>query len=47
MNALLAALIFMALYVAVEIDHPFSGPTSVGPDSLRAALAGPPPARGR
>jgi hypothetical protein len=38
MNALLAALIFMALYVAVEIDHPFSGPTSVGPDSLRAAL---------
>jgi hypothetical protein len=37
MNALLSALIFMALYVAVEIDHPFSGPTSVGPDSLRAA----------
>ena len=44
MNALLSALIFMALYVVVEIDHPFSGPTSVGPESLRATLGG--PARG-
>jgi len=38
MNILLSTLIFMVLYVALEIDHPFSGPTSVGPEALRAAL---------
>jgi hypothetical protein len=40
MNVLLSTLIFMVLYVAVEIDHPFSGPTSVGSEALRAALRG-------
>ncbi len=40
MNVMLAALIFMALYVAVEIDHPFSGPTSVGSEAMRSALDG-------
>jgi hypothetical protein len=38
MTAMLATLIFMALYVAVEIDHPFTGPVSVGPDAMRYAL---------
>ena len=34
MTGLLAALIFMALFVAVEIDHPFTGPVSVPPQAL-------------
>jgi hypothetical protein len=38
MTAMLATLIFMALYVAIEIDHPFTGPVSVGPDALEYAL---------
>ena len=33
MTGLLAALIFMALFVAVEIDHPFTGPVSVSPQA--------------
>ncbi|MGA2952696.1 MAG: DUF4239 domain-containing protein [Caulobacteraceae bacterium] len=38
MTGMLATLIFMALYVAIEIDHPFTGPVSVGPEALRYAL---------
>jgi hypothetical protein len=38
MSGLLAAIIFMALYVAVEIDHPFTGPVSVTPEAMRLAL---------
>ena len=39
MAGLLATLIFMALFVIVEIDHPFTGPVSVGPEALLTALA--------
>lgn len=39
MAGLLATLIFMGLFVIVEIDHPFTGPVSVGPDALLMALA--------
>ncbi|HTZ70235.1 MAG TPA: DUF4239 domain-containing protein [Acetobacteraceae bacterium] len=38
MSGMLAAIIFMALFVAVEIDHPFTGPVSVGPEALQLAL---------
>jgi hypothetical protein len=38
MTGMLAAIIFMALFVAIEIDHPFTGPVSVGPESLHGAL---------
>jgi Protein of unknown function (DUF4239) len=38
MTGMLAAIIFMALFVAVEIDHPFTGPVSVGPEALHNAL---------
>jgi hypothetical protein len=38
MTGMLATLIFMALYVAIEIDHPFTGPVSVGPEALQYAL---------
>lgn len=40
MTGMLAVLIFLALFVIVEIDHPFTGPTSIGPESLRTALEG-------
>jgi hypothetical protein len=40
MTGMLAAVIFMALFVAVEIDHPFTGPVSVGPEAMRIALEG-------
>ena len=40
MTGMLATLIFMALFVTIEIDHPFTGPTSVGPESLATALEG-------
>ena len=39
MAGLLAMLIFIGLFVIVEIDHPFTGPVSVGPDALLMALA--------
>jgi hypothetical protein len=39
MAGLLATLMFMGLFVIVEIDHPFTGPVSVGPDALLVALA--------
>jgi hypothetical protein len=38
MTAMLAFVIFLALYVALEIDHPFSGPISVEPEGLRHVL---------
>ena len=38
MTGMLAAIIFMALYVVVEIDYPFTGPISVTPEPLRLAL---------
>ncbi|MEO7027138.1 MAG: DUF4239 domain-containing protein [Caulobacteraceae bacterium] len=40
MTGMLATLIFMALYVAIEIDHPFTGPTSIGPEMLQTGLEG-------
>jgi hypothetical protein len=40
MTGMLAAIIFMALFVAVEIDHPFTGPVSVGSEAMRIALEG-------
>ena len=39
MAGLLAMLIFIGLFVIVEIDHPFTGPVSVGPEALLLALA--------
>ena len=38
MTGMLAAVIFMALFVVVEINYPFSGPVSVKPEALRLAL---------
>ena len=38
MTGMLSAVIFMALLVAVEIDHPFTGPVSVGTEAFQAAL---------
>ncbi len=38
MTGLLTALIFMGLLVIVTIDHPFTGPVSVRPESLTVAL---------
>jgi hypothetical protein len=38
MTGMLAATIFMALFVVVEIDHPFAGPVSVSPEALENAL---------
>ena len=39
MSAMLAAMVFMALFVVVEVEHPFSGPVSVEPSGMRVALA--------
>ena len=38
MTGMLAAIIFLALFVAIEIDHPFTGSVSVGPEAMNAAL---------
>jgi len=38
MNGMLAAVIFMGLFAVVEIDHPFTGPVSVGPEAMQLAL---------
>jgi hypothetical protein len=35
MTGILSALVFMALMVIVSIDHPFTGPSSVGPEPLQ------------
>ena len=37
MTGMLAVVIFMALFVVVAVDHPFTGPVSVGTEILRAA----------
>ncbi|MGH7025331.1 MAG: DUF4239 domain-containing protein [Caulobacteraceae bacterium] len=38
MTGMLAVLIFMALFMTIEIDHPFTGPVSVGPEAMQLAL---------
>lgn len=39
MTGILAFLVFMALFVIVSIDLPFTGPAAVGPEPLEAVLA--------
>ncbi len=39
MSGMLAAITFMALYVVVEVEHPFTGPVSVDAQPLQTALA--------
>ncbi|HEY1736761.1 MAG TPA: hypothetical protein VGG12_08945 [Methylovirgula sp.] len=39
MTGILAVLVFMALFTIVSIDHPFTGPSNVGSEPLRAVLA--------
>lgn len=38
MTGILAATIFMVLFVVVEVDHPFTGAVSIGPEAMRVAL---------
>jgi hypothetical protein len=38
MSGMLAAVIFMGLFVVVEIDHPYTGPVSIGPEAMQLAL---------
>ncbi len=38
MTGMLAVVIFMALFVVVAIDYPFTGPVSVGPEPMQTAL---------
>ena len=38
MTGMLAAVIFMALYIVAQINYPFTGPVSVKPEALRLAL---------
>lgn len=39
MTGMLALLIFLALFVALSIDHPFTGPTAVKPTSIERLLS--------
>lgn len=39
MTGILAFLVFMALFVIISIDLPFTGPAAVGPEPLEAVLA--------
>lgn len=39
MTGMLAAMIFMSLFIAIEIDHPFTGGVSVTPEAMELALA--------
>ena len=39
MTAMLSVLIFLALFVAVAVDYPFTGPSAIDPRSMNAALA--------
>lgn len=39
MTGILALLVFMALFVIISINHPFTGPSNVNSDPLRAVLA--------
>jgi hypothetical protein len=38
MTAILSLLVFMALFVVVSIDHPFTGPSNVGSEALQAVV---------
>jgi len=38
MTGMLALLIYLALFVAASIDHPFTGPIRVTPESLNLVL---------
>jgi hypothetical protein len=38
MSGMLGGVTFMALFVVVEIDYPFTGPVSVGPEAMQMAL---------
>ena len=38
MTGMLALVIFMALFVTVSIDHPFTGPIHVKPEALKLVL---------
>ncbi|MGB8735572.1 MAG: DUF4239 domain-containing protein [Rhodomicrobium sp.] len=38
MTGILAVLVFIALFAIVEIDHPFTGPTHVSNEALKAVL---------
>lgn len=38
MTGMIALLVFFALFVVIEIDHPFTGPVSVGPQALEYVL---------
>jgi hypothetical protein len=39
MTGMLALMIFLSLFVAISIDHPFTGPVHVTPDSFNLVLA--------
>lgn len=39
MTGILSLLVFLALFTIVSIDHPFTGPSNVGSEPLRAVLA--------
>jgi hypothetical protein len=43
MIGMLAVVIFMALFVAIMIDHPFSGRVKVPPEAIEAVLRDFPP----
>ena len=38
MSGMLALVIFLALFVAMSIDHPFTGPVSVEPEAIKLVL---------
>ncbi len=38
MTGILSVLVFLALFTIVSIDHPFTGPSNVGSEPLRAVL---------
>ena len=39
MTGMLAVVIFLALFVAISINHPFTGPVRVGPEPIERVLA--------
>ena len=38
MSGMLAVVIFLALFVAISIDHPYTGSVSVGPEAIKDVL---------
>lgn len=38
MTGILSVLVFMALFVIISIDHPFTGPSNVGSEPLRSVM---------